>query len=204
MTEQDQFLPASLFAEYMPRVAGKPRPEPLGLVIRRAVREDRDALARIRAERDGGSVTAYVQRFERDLSNHGNRPDDLWLAAEVDGRVVGYGKVAYLQPPPDSPPNAAPAGFYLGGVTVARAFRRRGIAHELTLRRLQWIARRAEEAYYFANAQNRASIDLHARFGFTEITRDFVVPGVSFTGGVGILFRAKLDAFRATVLDGLG
>ncbi len=44
----------------------------------------------------------------------------------------------------------------------------------------------------FANARNRASIALHAAFGFEEVTRDFEVPGVTFEGGVGVLFRAVL------------
>ena len=64
---------------------------------------------------------------------------------------------------------------------------------ELTRRRLGWIAGRgATEAYYFANAQNLASIDLHAKLGFVELTRDFHVPGATFAGGVGILFRVQL------------
>ncbi len=75
---------------------------------------------------------------------------------------------------------------------VDPAHRRRGIAAELTRRRLKWIAERAGEAFYFANARNQVSIDLHARFGFVELTRDFAYPGATFAGGAGILFRADL------------
>jgi ribosomal protein S18 acetylase RimI-like enzyme len=106
--------------------------------------------------------------------------------------IVGYGKVSYFVPAKDAPSNPAPEGYYLGGVTVAPEFRRRRIALELTRQRLVWIAQRADEAYYFANALNRASIDLHARLGFVELTREFHHPSASFTGGVGILFRVDL------------
>lgn len=67
----------------------------------------------------------------------------------------------------------------------------RGIGLALTRYRLKWIAERADHAYYFANTRNHASIDLHTRLGFTELTRDFVFPGVSFTGGQGVLHRIE-------------
>ncbi len=45
---------------------------------------------------------------------------------------------------------------------------------------------------FFANTRNRASLALHARIGFREITRDFTIPTVSFAGGEGVL--AQWDA----------
>jgi len=57
---------------------------------------------------------------------------------------------------------------------------------------LNWIAQRDRYAYYFANAQNRVSIELHEQFGFMELTQDFTYPGVTFEGGIGILFRVEL------------
>ncbi len=42
------------------------------------------------------------------------------------------------------------------------------------------------------NARNTASIELHERFGFEEITRRFSFPGLTFKGGEGILFRLRL------------
>ena len=72
------------------------------------------------------------------------------------------------------------------------AARRRGVGHALTDARLRWIAERAEHAWTFVNARNHASIDLHAAFGFEEVTRDVAFPVVTFEGGEGILFRATL------------
>lgn len=187
----DERLP-KLFANYEPAMEARERAAPINSTIRTSVPSDRDAMAEIAWRRNGGLLADFAARFERDLRNHPNSPDDLWLTALVEDRVVGYGKVSRVAPPEHAPANRAPAGFYLGGVTVHEDFRRRGIGHELTRQRLLWIASRATEAFYFANAQNLASIDLHARFGFVEVTRDFFVPGVTFIGGVGILFRADL------------
>ena len=72
-------------------------------------------------------------------------------------------------------------------------FRRRGIGRNLTQVRLDWIRQRDSRAYYFANIRNQASIDLHRRFSFVEVTRDFIYPSTSFVGGVGALFRVDLN-----------
>jgi ribosomal protein S18 acetylase RimI-like enzyme len=82
------------------------------------------------------------------------------VVAEVAGAVVGWAKThRYARPD-----GAAPAGHYLGGVTVSPAWRRRGVATALTEARMCWIADRTHRAYYLVNAQNRASIALHERW----------------------------------------
>jgi len=53
--------------------------------------------------------------------------------------------------------------------------------------RLDWLDSRTDRIWYFAAAANGASIALHEGFGFRAVTRDFIVPGVSFTGGSGVL-----------------
>jgi GNAT superfamily N-acetyltransferase len=166
------------------------------LIIRPSVIEDRDELARIRSQRGDGTVEHFIERYDRDLKNHGAAPDNLLLTATVDGVIVGFAKVAWIEPKPDAPANAAPAAFYLAGVNVDLEHRRRGIGRELTRRRMEWIAERASEVFYFANARNLTTIDLHAELGFLEVTRDFYVSGATFDGGVGILFRATVREGR--------
>ena len=179
------------FADYEPSISGRSTWLRLpGLVIKRARPRDTDAVARILWERSGGNLEEYAQRFLERVSGPGSRLR-LDLIAVLDAEVVGHAEAASFAPPAGAPANAAPAGWYLSGVNVPEPFRRRGIATALTRRRLSWIAERASEAYYFANAANRASIDLHAALGFLEVTRDFWFPGVTFRGGVGILFRLE-------------
>jgi hypothetical protein len=64
------------------------------------------------------------------------------------------------------------------------------------LARLGWLGQRANEVWCFANTRNQASIDLHSKYGFVEVTRDFSVEGVTFDGGngTGILFRCIRQA----------
>ncbi len=67
------------------------------------------------------------------------------------------------------------------------------IGRALTEERLAWIRGRAREAWYFANARNDASLELHRQLGFVEVTRTFWYPAVSFDGGEGVLCRLSLE-----------
>lgn len=181
----------SEFADYRP---GGERTPPYsaadGLVIRPAGHPDLPGVAAIAAEREGEPLEKWVAAFERthDESLAGR---SLLLVATLRDRVVGYGKTRDFTPPANSPLNAAPAGWYLTGVVIHPEHRRRGLGLELTLARLTWIRQRSGTAYYFANARNQVSIDLHRTAGFVELTRDFSFPGAEFEGGTGILFVCK-------------
>lgn len=122
-------------------------------------------------------------------------PDACLFVAEVAGKVIGYGRAGRMRSCDDAPADTIPAGWYLLGLVVVDAWRRHGIGRALTERRLAWIAERAGSAWYFVNARNRPSLDLHHACGFVEVTRRFVAPGISFTGGEGVLCRIDLSAW---------
>jgi ribosomal protein S18 acetylase RimI-like enzyme len=118
--------------------------------------------------------------------------EHVLVVAEAGQAIVGYGRARLFERAPDAAADTVPHGFYLTGVFVLPEQRRRGIARALTQARLDWIGERADEAWYFTNARNTASIDLHRRLGFEEVTRRFSFPGLTFDGGEGILFRLGL------------
>jgi GNAT superfamily N-acetyltransferase len=178
----------SHWATYQADGDGEPGPE--DIVIRPAVASDCRGVAAIVRERDSVPLADARAHCERDVAG----ADRLLLVASVGGELAGFARAARWQRPPRGPDNIAPAGWYLLGVVVRDQWRRHGIALELTRRRLAWIAERADEAYYFSNARNRASIDLHSQLGFVEVTRDFAFPDASFEGGEGILFRVDLSS----------
>jgi GNAT superfamily N-acetyltransferase len=88
------------------------------------------------------------------------------------------------------PHRVPPAGLYLVGLVVAADRRRLGVGRAITVASTAWALEREPEVWYFANARNRASLDLHTELGYEEVTRDFEVPGLTFAGGVGVLCRA--------------
>ena len=183
----------SKFADFVAGHDGQPSPlsESEGLVIRAAAPSDSHALAAIAAEREGEPVAKWEARF-KELDAAVQSGVAMLLVAELDDEPIGYGKVGHFTPPIRSPANVAPAGWYLTGLVVKPAFRRRGVGMRLTTARLDWIAARSREAFYFANARNRVTIELHAKLGFVEHMRDFFHPHVRFESGAGILFACPL------------
>ncbi|WP_425861196.1 GNAT family N-acetyltransferase [Arthrobacter sp. TWP1-1] len=112
--------------------------------------------------------------------------DRLILVAIAGGTVVGWAKTHYW----DQPDGQTPAGHYLGGITVAPIWRRRGVGTGLTQARLDWIWARDNFAWYVVNAGNGPSIRLHQQWGFVEMAQGSQFHGTTFTGGRGLLMRA--------------
>ncbi len=162
-----------------------------GLVIRAPRESDLPELAAIAAEREEEPVADWLQAFAS-IYEESRAGRALLLVAVFDSVVAGYGKAAAFVPPAGSPANVAPEGWYLTGVVVSPALRRRSVGTFLTRARLGWIASRSDRAYYVANEKNVVSIELHRRLGFVELTRDVFHPQVRFTGGRGILFACDL------------
>jgi len=171
------------FVEYEPG-GGLPR---IAVTVRSANADDVAEI--IRVQRSAGRREQDEDAFRHAISD----ADRLLVVAEpVDASgatfVVGWAKTHHHTVVVDE----APAGHYLGGVTVDPAWRRRGVAAALTEARMSWIAARADEAFYIVNVRNPASIDLHRRWGFEEVLRAPGLMGGQFTGGVGLLLRAPL------------
>ena len=199
----------SLFARYEPRDPSRAGSSlPPGIRLRAAIMDDASAVARLVADREGVEIERCLEKLRAELARDDIGRERVLVVAELDRAIVGFGRIAHCVPAVDAPPNAAPRGWYLGGVIVAPVYRRRGIGRELTRWRLAWLRERGvTEAWFVVNADNRASIDLHAALGFRELTRDFAQPGVNFSGrGEGILFRLDLapdgpDARAASKTD---
>ncbi|WP_158539297.1 GNAT family N-acetyltransferase [Renibacterium salmoninarum] len=160
-------------------------PAPAGLLIRGPVESDFRALERIEQLIRGGDGEARRSSWVRSIE----REDALLMVAEIGSAVVGYAKASRLEPAAD---DVARPGFYLVGCSVHPEFRRQSVGRELTKARLSWIAERADEAWYFCNARNESSVAMHDEFGFSEVLRAERIYGVQFSGGEGLLLRAKL------------
>ena len=162
----------------------------LAVRVRTARPADADGVAALVAESGGGTAAEHRAGFLGELE--AALVDNLVVVAEARGRIVGFGRARRFEHPPEPPPGLAPGGWYLLGVRVAEDWRRRGVGAALTRERLAWIARRADEAFYFTAASNHASAALHARFGFVEVSRDFIYPRAENLEGGGVLYRLEL------------
>lgn len=161
------------------------RPEssrpPIDALIEPMKREDIGPCARLAAAREGDAVERWISAFHRVMDS----AQEFVLVGRHDDHVVGYGKAAWLHLAPET---LAPSGWYLTGVVVDPPSRRCGVGELLTLARLDELRQRgAQQVWFFANARNQASLALHERVGFREVSRRFTIPGVTFDGGVGVL-----------------
>jgi ribosomal protein S18 acetylase RimI-like enzyme len=160
-----------------------------GFLIRPVEDTDLDACLRLAlAAKPERSTTEWRSALLRDFED----PTHHLVVAVTPAGIAGYGRVRLFEPPLEAAADTVPRGYYLSGVFVAAEYRRRGIGAGLTEARLSWIRERAAEAWFFTNARNATSIELHRRFGFEEVTRRFSFPGLTFEGGEGILFRLRL------------
>ncbi len=133
--------------------------------------------------RDSERPSASLEAMAESLVN----PQRHWVVAVAEGEIVGWAKTHYW----DCVDDPAPAGHYLGGITVHPQWRRRGVGTALTSVRLDWIWARAIDAWYVVNERNHASIELHRGWGFEEVARASAFHATTFTGGVGLLMHAR-------------
>jgi aminoglycoside 6'-N-acetyltransferase I len=138
--------------------AGPVRIEPLGTADVASAVELVTRVLRVKAEDRG-------EQFASDITDDSRK----MFVAKAHGQVIAHGRVAELTAGEAGP--GTPPGYYLSGVLVERAWRRRGIATALTRARLRWVFARTDEAFYVAGADNAASLRLHAALGFQEMTR---------------------------------
>ncbi|MDQ0276220.1 ribosomal protein S18 acetylase RimI-like enzyme [Arthrobacter silviterrae] len=165
------------FAEFAPEAGGV---APLRVTVRPASDADIPGILNINNQAGRPANTADSLAFA--ISD----PGRLVVVATMAGEMSGWAKTHHW----GYPDGEAPAGHYLGGVTVLPEVRRRGVAAALTDARLDWIWQRSETAWYVVNADNLASIALHRRWGFAEAARAPSFHTAQFSGGVGLLMRA--------------
>lgn len=175
-------------ARYEPDAHGVPLAD---VVVREAIDDDLVACGELLAQREGTDADACTTRLRRVSARAGQ----IVLVACHEGRVVGYAQAGRLTPASDGG-HGAPDGWYLSGIVVAPELRRRGIGRALTVARCEWVWHRADRVYYVASDANLASLALHGSLGFREVTRDFTLPGVTFTTGTGVLFSAEAPRRR--------
>ncbi len=152
--------------------------------IRDALESDLAELVDMTLQREPGDTVRVKESL---MSFLGDARSSLLKVAVYNGRIVGFGKARYYRGEKIEFP-----GWYLAGMIVLPKYRGCGIGTRLTLDRLDSIRRFADEAYYFSNAANSVSIELHEKLGFQLLQDHFEFPAVTFSDSFGQLYRIDL------------
>lgn len=167
-----------MFARFDPHTHGAAAE----VAVRVAEESDLPRCADLAWRRNGGDPQLWYSRLAIEQAD----PERLLVVAEIDDTLVGHACAGWQHFDQRLARNIKD-GWYLTGIIVDPDHRRCGVGRHLVQARLDWLSTRADRAWYFASAQNEASLELHREFGFSEVSRSFEVPGVTFTGGVGVL-----------------
>lgn len=177
-----------MFAAFEPDPIRRPA---LAFDVTPAGAADLDGLVELALERDGGEARQHRERMLKRLEL-GPRAGRLLVAKSSAGKLLGYGASELLSWASETADTRrAPGGWYLTGVIVAPAARRRGVGRALTEARIEAWPSHTGPLRFVVNAQNRASIELHSGLGFELEAESVQVPGVRFAGGRGLLFRLE-------------
>lgn len=183
----------SELASFEPRPPGIPaQAAPADLAVRLAQHEDAADIAAISAAREGLDAAKILPRIEGELALpiFGDKLA-VWVATSA-GEVLGFGRARFDDQAEGTGPRAVPAGWYLMGVVVSPAWRRRGVGTALLGARLAWLAERTDRAYSVTSERNPVSRALLESAGFVVIRRDVTHPRIKFNKGVGLLLFAQL------------
>lgn len=155
----------------------------LNVKIRAAAESDVKEIVNISIDREKGDFETISTNIKSQIAD---KNDSFILAASVNHRIVGFGKAKCFQGATLEFP-----GWYLSGLIVEPRYRHGNIGTLLTVDRLEKIKQLVAEAYYFANATNKVTIELHKKLGFKLIKEPFVFPEVSFSKSHGQLYRKR-------------
>jgi len=180
------------YATYQPN---RPTCERFGPdVIRPAGRGDAEVITALTCARNGLDEKAVRPRIDAEFQGIARGDPGCVLVAQVGHHGAGFARARRMEHGRDGVPLVLPAGWYLTGVIVDPAWRRRGLGAALTRARLAWLRRRTDAVYYVANRANRASIRLHEQLGFGEIARGFVYPRAGLTAEASIAYELLLPS----------
>jgi ribosomal protein S18 acetylase RimI-like enzyme len=144
------------------------------VVVRDTTEADLDATVELIAAHRGGDEEEWRRLFASALHDDKRH----FVVAVVGARVIAFGHTKLVERDGESPDvGAAPAGWYLAGVTVHPDYRRQGVGAALTRTRLDRLRSKTDVVYYAAEPENIATLELHSRFGFSSTGRLMNIPG---------------------------
>lgn len=163
--------------------------------VRLAQIEDVYRISEITQEHEPKSIEEYTEIFKAQVEQNSNANSSIIICvALIDGIVVGHGKLFRYSKEKHDVEFKSPEGWYLNGVIVDSAYRRKGVAKALlSFRESYVLEKEGGELYSIVSAENHPSISYHTTLGFVEQQRAPGYLSVRLKCGEGILFHKLLS-----------
>lgn len=159
------------------------------IIVRDATLADVERVAEIYCAREQANLKRITPLIRKEFEVHAPDWKERYVCvAIVDGQIQAYARAGYIKMNEKQGAEGMPDGWYLTGVNVDRAFRRRGIGRRLVKHRLDWLSARTNTIRYFVSRKNQPSIDLHTEFAFVLERRGISFPRTDFGPREGDLY----------------
>lgn len=170
----------------------KSESSPIGLIFRLATRRDCNSINILMAERNPSVSFSNIEAgTNREIDRVESDDGYKLYVAELNNEVIGFCRFYHSESiPADRKIYPSPEGWYGMGMLVSPNFRRRNIAHFLTLKRIEILINMGvREFYSIVDSNNLTSMKMHQNFGYVEVGRASGFLDISFNGGATCLFR---------------
>ncbi len=163
--------------------------------VRLAQIEDVYRISEITQEHEPKSIEGYEEAFLQQVNDNFKKDSSSFIfVALKDDLIVGHGKLFRYSKEKHDVEFKSPEGWYLNGVIVDSAYRRKGVAKALlSFRESYVLEKEGGELYSIVSAENHPSISYHTTLGFVEQQRAPGYLSVRLKCGEGILFHKLLS-----------
>ncbi len=169
------------------------------LIFRKATLKDVQAAATLHAlEKDTAKID-FEKMFLHEFSACVNSPEKrVYYLAFSENELISYAGARLYEPLVDENMYGTltplPAGWYLRGIKVHPQWRRKGLARSMTLKRLEWIKKRASQCYVFLDDENKVTLPMYFDLGFNEVSKGwgYSDPRRASKNTKGILLQVKI------------
>ena len=170
------------------------------LFVRAATLFDVDAAAKLHVLDKDLQWETLVPVFHSEFSRAVALPNDrVYFLVFDNDELIAYAGARSYNPASDenmyNTTELLPEGWYLRGIKVHPDRRRQGLARELTIRRIKWLAERSNHIFVFLDDENKVSLPMYFELGFKEKSRgwNFSDEHRISKGTQGILLERFID-----------
>lgn len=165
------------------------------LIFTLASNQHKEDLVRLMSIRNPQIPISFLnEKIDREIQTFSDGKEYGLFIASKGPHVIGFCRYYFSRSvPKEKIKFDHPDGCYCMGMMVDPKYRRHNVAKFLWDNRMKWIqGLGVKQVYSIVACDNSASLRMHQKFGFDEVSRAAGYMNVSFDCGEGILFKKRI------------